>query len=326
MKNYGGKRVLVTGGAGFLGSNLVHKLVELGADVTVVDSLIPDYGGNLFNLSGIEDRIRINIADVRDPFSMEYLVKGQEYFFNLAGQVSHTDSMHNPFTDLEINLRAQLSMLEACRRCNPTIRILFASTRQVYGKPQYLPVDENHPLHPVDVNGINKLAAEQYHLLYHRVYGIPVCVLRMTNVFGPRMRVRDARQTFVGLWIRQIIQGETLKVFGDGTQLRDLNYVDDVVSAMLQAASAQAADGEIYNLGTEPINLMELARLFIEVNRSGKFELVEFPAERKAIDIGSYRADFTRIKDQLGWQPVTPLREAIRLSLEYYRQYLEKYL
>ncbi len=257
---------------------------------------------------------------------MNYLVRDQDYLFNLAGQVSHTDSMQNPYTDLEINVRAQVSILEACRRDNPKIRILFASTRQVYGRPVRLPADENHPLSPVDVNGINKIAAERYHLLYGKLYGIPVCVLRLTNVYGPRMRVKDARQTFTGWWIRQVLEGKTIQIFGDGTQLRDLNYVDDVVDAMLCALTMPQAEGEIFNLGAAPISLGELAKLMVVANGGGAYEFTPFPPERKSIDIGDYYADFTKVRSMLGWQPRVELLTGMRASLEYYREFLSKYL
>src|SRR3954468_20524367 len=212
--------VLITGGLGFIGSMLARRLVDLGAQVTLVDSLIPIYGGNLRNVAGIEDRVKINIADVRDEYSMDYLVQGQDFLFNLAGQTSHLDSMRDPYTDLEINCRAQLSILEACRNYNPAIKIVFASTRQLYGRPDYLPVDEKHFLRPVDVNGINKMAGERYHILYNNVYGIRACALRLTNTYGPRMRIKDARQTFVGVWIRLLTEGRPFEVW-DGDQLRD---------------------------------------------------------------------------------------------------------
>src|SRR5215831_19511278 len=203
------KPILITGGLGFIGSNLTHELVEAGAHVTVVDSLIPEYGGNLFNIDGIQEHVRVNIADVRDPHSMAYLVQEHDYLFNLAGQTSHMDSMSDPDTDLEINCRAQLSILEACRKYNPSIKVVFASTRQLYGKPDYLPVDERHLSRPVDVNGINKMAGEWYHILYNNVYGIRACALRLTNTYGPRMRVKDARQTFLGLWIKALVECES---------------------------------------------------------------------------------------------------------------------
>src|SRR5574340_1202627 len=258
--NFAGARVLITGGLGFIGSTLGRRLADLGADVLLVDSLIPEYGGNLFNIAGYEGKLKVNIADVRDEHSMNYLVQGRDYLFNLAGQNSHLDSMRDPYTALEINCRAQLSILEACRKQNPRVKVVYTSTRQIYGKPDYLPVDERHLLHPTDVNGINKMAGEWYHILYNNVYGIRAVSLRLTNTYGPRMRVKDARQTFLGIWLRRLIDGEAIEIWGDGTQIRDFNYVDDVVDAILLAASAEEANGQIYNLGSdETINLRDLA-------------------------------------------------------------------
>ena len=267
------RRVLITGGLGFIGSNLARRLLGLGARVTLVDSLIPEYGGNLFNIEDIRQSADVNISDVRDPYAMRQHVRGKDLLFNLAGQTSHLDSMREPEADLEINCKAQLSILETCRHENPAIRIIFAGTRQVYGKPDYLPVDEAHPVRPVDVNGINKAAGEMYHLLYCSTHGIPCCVLRLTNTYGPRMRVKDARQTFLGIWLRRIIEQQPIQVFGDGSQRRDFNYVDDVVEAMLLAASSDKAVGKVYNLGgTEVVSLNQLASLMIEVNGGGKQE------------------------------------------------------
>jgi UDP-glucose 4-epimerase len=234
--------VLVTGGLGFIGSNLARRLVQLGAEVLLIDSLVPEYGGNLFNIAGIEDRVTVNISDVRDEHSLRYLVRDRDYLFNLAGQTSHLDSMQDPFTDLEINCRAQLSILEVCRRHNPSVKVVFASTRQIYGRPDYLPVDEQHLLRPVDVNGINKMAGEWYHILYNNVHGVRAAALRLTNTIGPHMRVKDARQTFVGVWIRNLLEDRDIEVWG-GDQLRDFTYVDDAVDALLLAALSGDANG-----------------------------------------------------------------------------------
>ncbi len=319
-------RVLITGGLGFIGSNLAHRLVALGAHVTLVDSLIPTYGGNLRNIHGIEDRVRVNVADVRDEYSMDYLVQQQDYLFNLAGQTSHLDSMIDPYTDLEINCRAQLAILEACRKHNPTIKVVYASTRQIYGKPDFLPVDERHILHPTDVNGINKMAGEWYHIVYNNVYNIRACALRLTNTYGPRMRVKDARQTFLGIWIKRILDEEPLQVFGDGLQIRDFTYVDDCVEALLLAATTEGAYGQIFNLGSdETINLRNLAALLVEVNNSGSYECVPFPPDRKAIDIGDYYGDYRLIQGRLGWRPQVSLREGLRRTLEFYREHRDHY-
>jgi UDP-glucose 4-epimerase len=319
VSSYEGSQVLITGGLGFIGSNLASELIAQGAHVTLADSLIPLYGGNPFNISGIADRATVNVCDVRDPFAMAYLVQGKDYLFNLAGQTSHLDSMNDPKTDLDINTSAQLSILEACRKANPGIKVVFASTRQLYGKPEYLPVDENHPIRPVDVNGINKLAGEWYHLLYNNVYGIRACALRLTNTYGPRMRVKDARQTFLGIWVRLLIEGKPIKVFGDGLQLRDFNYVDDCVAAILRAGASDIANGKVYNLGScEVVGLKALAEMMVELWDGGSYELIEFPPERKAIDIGNYYSNYDLIGRELGWAPEVDLRTGLARTLEYY--------
>ena len=325
-KVFAARRVLITGGAGFIGSNLARRLVRLGATVTLVDSMIPEYGGNLRNLAGIERKVSLNITDVRQADGLPGLVEGQHFLFNLAGQTSHMDSMTDPQTDLDINGCAQLAILEACRLHNPNIRIVFASTRQIYGKPDYLPVDERHPLRPVDVNGINKLAGEEFHLLYSRIHGIRATALRLTNTIGPRMRVKDARQTFVGVWIRQLLEQQPFEVWG-GKQLRDFTFVDDAVEAFLLAASHDAAVGRVFNLGgPPPITLQRLAELLVEINRGGAFVVRAFPNDRKKIDIGDYVADDRLIAKTLGWRPRTDLRTALTRTLAYYRKELRHYL
>ncbi len=324
---FDGQPVLITGGLGFIGSNLARRLATLGARVTVIDSLIPEYGGKLFNLAGFEDRVRINIADVRDQHSMDYLVRGQAFIFNLAGQVSHLDSMRDPYTDLDINCRSQLSILEACRKHNPGVRLIYSGTRQIYGRPQYLPVDERHPIDPVDVNGVNKVAGEWYHIVYQRAYGLRTTSLRLTNTYGPRMRVVDARQTFLGIWVRRLLEGQELLVYGDGQQKRDLTYVDDAVEALLQVAACDATIGEIYNLGgDEVVSLRALAELLVAVNGSGSYRLVPFPPDQKAIDIGDYFGDYRRLRETLGWRPRVSLRAGLEQTLDYYRAHLREYL
>lgn len=321
-----GRNVLITGGLGFIGSNLARRLVELGAGVTLVDSLIPEYGGNRFNIAGLEDRVRVNIADVRDEYGMREWIRGQDYLFNLAGQTSHMDSMQDPLTDLEINARSQIFILEAARRHNPAVRIVFASTRQIYGRPVGLPVDEDHPLRPVDINGVNKLAGEWYHLLYHEVHGIRTSVLRLTNTIGPRMRIKDARQTFLGVWIRLLLEGKPFEVWG-GDQIRDFTYVEDAVEAFLLAAARDEALGRVFNLGgTEAVSLRRLAELLVEVNGGGEFVVREYPADRKKIDIGDFYADDRRIRRTLGWEPHVSLRDALGRTLAYFRENFSHYV
>jgi len=323
---YSDRDVLITGGLGFIGSALAQRLLGLGARVTLVDSLIPEYGGNLFNIAGFGERLRVNISDVRDPYSMRHHMRGKHVLFNLAGQTSHLDSMIEPEADLEINCKAQLSLLETCRRVNPAVRIVFAGTRQIYGKPDYLPVDEAHPIRPVDVNGINKTAGEWYHLLYSANYGIPCTVLRLTNTYGPRMRARDARQTFLGIWLRLLVEGRPIQVFGDGTQRRDFNYVDDVVDAMLAVAVADSAVGQVYNLGSnEVVSLKDLAEVLIAANGGGHYDLVPFPGELQKIDVGDYFGDFRKIEREHGWRPRVDLREGLRRTIEFYREHGRHY-
>jgi UDP-glucose 4-epimerase len=328
---FSGKKVLITGGLGFIGSNLAIRLVELGADVLLVDSLIPDYGGNLFNIEPVKDRVRVNIADVRDVNGMDYLVRGNDYLFNLAGQISHQDSMSDPYTDLEINCRAQLSILEACRHNNPGVKVVYAGTRQVYGAPEYLPVDEKHLLRPVDVNGINKMAGEWYHILYNNVYGIRAVSLRLTNTYGPRLLMKHGRQGFAAWFIRQAMKDQEIQLFGDGLQVRDLNYVDDVVEAMLLAAVYDGANGRIFNLGNSPpVSLLEFVQTLLEVCQEfglgkGSYRLTPFPADKKRIDIGDYYGDYSKIQKTLGWQPMVTLREGLRRTIAFYTKYGDYY-
>jgi len=327
MQSYSNTKILITGGLGFIGSNLARRLVGLGAEVTIIDSLIPEYGGNLSNIDDFRSKVTVNISDVRDPHSIGYLVRNNHYLFNLAGQTSHLDSMTDPETDLDINAGAQLSILEACRKFNSEVKIVFASTRQLYGKPDYLPVDEKHPIRPVDVNGINKLAGEWYHLLYNNVYGIRACALRLTNTYGPGMRVKDARQTFLGIWIRNLLEKKPIKVFGDGLQLRDFNYVDDCVDALLLAGKCDKSNGKVYNLGSdEVVNLKDLAQTMIELGYGGSYDLISFPQERKAIDIGDYYSDFSLIQKELGWSPKCNLSNGLKKTVSFYLKNMKYYL
>ena len=322
-----GKKILITGGMGFIGSNLARRLIELGNEITIVDSLIAEYGGNLRNLHDLRDEIRINLSDIRDEFSMKEIIKDKDYLFNLAGQTSHLDSMENPFVDLDINAKAQLSILEACRKNNPEIRVVFASTRQIYGKPNYLPVDENHPLNPVDVNGVNKIAGEQYHLLYNKVYGIATSVLRLTNTYGPRMRIKDARQTFLGIWIRNLLEGKPIQVFGNGSQRRDYNFVNDVVDAFLIVATSKIAIGKAYNLGApDPLSLDETARLMCEKVDGSSYEHIPFPQNRKAIDVGDFICDYNTFSETFGWKPEVTFDQGIAESIDYFRDEIKYYI
>lgn len=327
LEFYRGRRVMITGGLGFIGSNLARRLVAAGADVLIVDALIPDYGGNLFNIDGIEDMVRINVADVRDETSINFLVQDREIIFNLAGQVSHIDSMRDPYTDLEINCRAQLTMLEACRKYNPGVRVVYAGTRQVYGRPERLPVDERHLVRPADINGVNKAAGEYYHLLYNNVFGVRASSLRLTNVYGPRQLIKHNRQGFIGWFIRLAIEGAEIQVFGDGSQMRDFVYVDDAADAFMRAGASAACDGEVFNVGgAEPISHRDLVSLLVEIAGSGTVRFVEWPPEKKRIDIGSFYSDSSKFQTAVGWKPSVQLREGLRRTIEFYRQHMPRYL
>lgn len=324
---YPGRRVMITGGLGFIGSTLAHQLVGLDARVLIVDSLIPDYGGNLFNIAGIEERVRVEIADVRQADTMNRLVADQEVIFNLAGQVSHLDSMRDPHTDLAINCQGQLSILEACRHHNPRAKVVYAGTRQVYGRPSHLPVTEDHLVRPTDVNGIHKAAGEYYHLVYNDVFGVRACSLRLTNVYGPRQLLKHNRQGFIGWFIRLALEDQDIQIYGDGSQLRDFVFVDDAADAFLRAGASDTANGRVFNVGgLEPISHRALVELLISVAGRGRFRCVEWPAEKKAIDIGDFHADSSLIRQVLGWEPVVRLRSGFERTLEFYRAHMSHYV
>ncbi len=324
---YADRRVLVTGGLGFIGSNLARTLVGLGAQVTIIDALIPDYGGNRFNIDGLEGRLRLEVSDIRDEASVRALVRGQDVIFNLAGQVSHIDSMRDPHTDLEINCRAQLSLLEACRAHNPHVKVVFAGTRQVYGRPASLPVTEDHLVRPTDINGINKAAGEYYHLVYNNAFGVRACSLRLTNVFGPRQLLKHNRQGFIGWFIRLAIEGQEIQIYGDGSQVRDFVFVDDAADAFLRAGASDQANGRVFNVGgPEAVTHRALVERLIAAAGTGRFRFVEWPAEKRAIDIGDFYADSSLIARVLGWRPATGLDDGLQRTLAFYRAHFREYV
>jgi UDP-glucose 4-epimerase len=323
---YRDKRVMITGGIGLIGSALARRLVELGAEVLLVDSMVPEAGGNFANITDIRERVRVNIADIRDLGALRHLLAGQDYLFDLAAQTSHMDSMIAPEHDLAVNCAAQLQLLELCRAVAPAITIVHAGTRQIYGRPRYLPVDEAHPLRPADVNGVNKMAGEAYHLLFHDVYGVDTRSLRLTNVYGPGMRIKDARQNFLGIWLRRVLEGAPFELWG-GEQRRELLYVDDAVEAFLTAALNRDTAGQALNVGgEEPYTLLALAETLIGVNGSGEFARREFPEERKQIDIGDFVTDDGRFRELTGWAPKIGLDDGLGRSLDYYRRHLASYV
>jgi UDP-glucose 4-epimerase len=269
----------------------------------------------------------VNVADVRQQSTLNYLVQKRDVIFNLAGQVSHIDSMRDPYADLEINCRGQLTILEACRHNNRDAKVVFAGTRQVYGHPDSLPVDENHLVRPTDVNGINKAAGEYYHLVYNNVFGVRACSLRLTNVYGPRQLIRHSRQGFIGWFIRLAIEDRTIQIYGDGSQLRDFVYVDDAADAFLRAGADDACNGQVFNVGgAEPISHSALASLLVEVAGSGRVEYVPWPPEKKAIDIGDFYADSSKFTRTTGWRPAVSLRDGLAATVVFYRRHLDRYV
>ena len=318
MKNFRYKKILITGGLGFIGSNLAIKLVNLGASVEIYDALIKNFGGNTFNIEPVKDNLKITIADLRETLKTEKSVKNKDFIFNLAGNLSHIDSMKDPFMDTDINCRAQLCLLEACRKYNPKVKIVFAGTRNQYGKALYMPVDEKHLQEPTDINGINSMAAEKYHLLYSRIYKIPAVSIRMTNTFGPRHQMIHSRQGVLNWFIRLLIDSKQVELFGDGMQLRDVNYIDDVVDALLLAATSRKTVGQVYNLGGNPVTLNDFVKAIIDKLGYGAYKTVRFPKERASIEIGSYVADISKIKEDLGWEPKVHMDVGIKNTIDYY--------
>ena len=327
LEQYRGRPVLVTGGLGFIGSSLARRLVEIGARVSIADALIPDQGGNRFNIAGVESQVTLHVADLRDSETALRIVADQELIFNLAGQVSHIDSMTDPHTDLDINCRSHLTLLEACRTVNPQVKVVYAGTRQIYGRPDRLPVDETHLVRPTDINGINKAAGEYYHLVYNNVYGIRTCSLRLTNIYGPRQLIRHSRQGFIGWFIRLALEGREIQIFGDGSQIRDFVYVDDAVDAFLRAGATPACDGGVFNVGgSEHIAHTDLVDKLIRAAGSGSKTFVPWPEEKRRIDIGSFYTDSTLFQQTAGWQPGVNLEEGLRRTLAYYRSHFAEYV
>ncbi len=327
LSAFSGTRCVVTGGLGFIGSNLARALALAGAEVVVVDALVPQHGGDHRNLQGCDALIAVVLSDIGDAQAVAPVVARAEYVFNVAGQVSHLASMEDPVRDLDLNARSNLAFLETMRKVNPEAVIVHTSTRQVYGRPRYLPVDEEHPTTPVDVNGISKLAAEQAHLIYARTHGLRTCALRLTNVYGPRQRLRGDDSGFLPSFLRRALLDEPITLYGDGLQFRDCLHVDDVVAAMTAAALCPDAAGEVLNLGhPEYPSLRDIAAIIIEAAGSGSLVTVDWPPERKRIDIGSYRGDASKAKRLLDWVPVVNLADGMVDTLSYYRRHLSWYL
>jgi nucleoside-diphosphate-sugar epimerase len=321
MDDYRGKKVLVTGGLGFIGSNLAIRLVEEGASVSIVDSVDPSSGANYFNIDPIKNDVEVVEGDCCDLALMRRLVRERSHVFSLAGHVSHIESMQDPFSDLRMNALGPLTALEACRMENHDARIVYSGTRQAYGRPQALPVTEDQPLKPVDVNGVNKMAGEWFHMVYAHAYGMPAVSLRLVNTYGPRQLVKHALQGFTGWFVRQAIEGAEIQLFGDGQQIRGFNYVDDVVDALMIAGVNNSVCGDYFNLGgIKPVTLETFVQLILRITGRGSYRIVPFPPEKKVIDLGSVYCSWTKFNSATGWQPRVSLEEGLTRMVEYYRR------
>lgn len=326
-RRFAGTNCVVTGGLGFIGSNLSLALSAAGADVTVVDALVPTHGGNRCNLEDAARPIRVVEADIGQDAAVAAAVADADLVFNLAGQVSHTDAMDDPVFDLDMNVRSHLRFLETLRRVSPGCLVVHASTRLVYGRPLFLPVDETHPCAPHDVNGVSKLAGEQLHLVYRRVHSLRACSLRLCNVYGPRQRISDDRQGVLPAFVRQALQGEPITLFGGGAQVRDCLYVDDAVEAFLAASVTPEAEGEVFNIShDDPRPLRGIAEELLDVVGRGRITSVPWPPGHDRIDIGSYYGDSSKANRVLGWRPRVGLREGMARTVAFYREHLPCYL
>jgi UDP-glucose 4-epimerase len=321
-----GKRALITGGLGFIGSNLAIALTKAGAHVTLVDAMIPGYGGNLFNIEPIRDQVTINFCDIRDANVMNYLVRDQDFVFHFAGQMDHVLSLTDPYPDIEINVKGTTVMMEALKHHNPSARVIYSGTRGQYGAAQKLPVPEDAPTHPRGLHEITRLTAEKIVLLYHELHGIRATMLRMTNIYGPRAQMRHARYGVANWFVRLAVDDQTISVFGDGQIKRDFLYIDDCIEAILMCAAKDAAYGEVFNVGVDhPSTFLELAQTLVRIAGTGRWELTPFSAERKAQEPGDFYSDISKIKQIIGWKPKTSLEEGLTQTLTYYRAHKEHY-
>ncbi len=319
------KKALIAGGLGFVGSNLAHKLADLGAEVLIVDSLISGYGGNLFNVDGIKDQVKINFCNICDSHNLAQLLSGQDYIFNLMGTHNKYDGVDNPFYDLELNCRAHLSVLETASKVNPDAKIVFCSNRNQYGKPIQLPVSEEHPQKPIEINGIHQLTIENYYNFYHRVHGLKTTGLRLTSTYGPRHFMRHHKLGVVNWFIKLILDNREVYIFGDGKQIRDINHVDDVTEAMLLVAAHKEAAGKVYNLGGAPVSMENLIKKLIELTGNGGYKIMPYPEQFKILELGDYKADYSKINKELGWSPQISLDEGLRNTIRFYERFKRYY-
>lgn len=326
LKTFEGKRILVTGGAGMIGSTLVRRAALLGAHVTVLDALLPLYGGNLFNIEDVREKITFVEGDIRDADVVAECVRDADYIFNFAAQVSYVLSNVDPFLDLDFNCRGHLTLLDSCRKTGATQRIIFSSSRFVYGAPEYSPVDENHPLNCQSIYGIHKIAAEKYHQFFHRSYNQPTLSLRFTNPYGPRQQMKHNQYGIVNWFIRQALDGEALTIYGDGAQQRDYIFVEDIVEACLLIALAGKFEGEVYNVGSgHGVGFREMTECIVAAVPETRILSVDWPPNRTLVETGDFIADCKKLRTLTGWSPHVSLEEGIRATVDYYRKNRSRY-
>jgi UDP-glucose 4-epimerase len=325
-KDFANKNVLITGGLGFIGSNLAVRLANLGAKVTVLDAMIPDYGGNEFNIYPVRDQVKVNYCDIRDESAVNYLVRNQDFIFHLAGQVCHIMSLSNPFPDIEMNITGTAIVMEACRKYNKDAIVVYTGTRGQYGESVSLPVNEEAATNPKGIYEISNLTAEKIIKVYNDVHGIRSVLLRLTNIYGPRSQMLHSRFGVCNWFVRLAVDDQTIQVYGDGSILRDFVYVDDCVDAILRTSVTPECYGEIFNVGSDiPVSFRELVSTIIDVSKSGRWEFAEFSAERKALEPGDFYSDITKINKYVGWRPQTSLADGLKQTVDYYRKHKEQY-
>ena len=317
-KYYSDKTIIVTGGLGFIGSNLTNHLVQLGCSVIVIDALFPTHGGNIYNIKDVKNKVEVHNMDIGKDNNLKPILENADCIFNLAGQTSHIDGLNDPFLDHHVNTYSHINFLEECRKYNSNVKIVYTGTRQVYGVPKYLPVDEKHPVQPVDINGINKLSGELYHILYHKIHDMNIVSLRLTNTYGPKMMMKKNKGGFISIFVRKIIDKENITIYGDGEQLRDFNYVDDVCEALILSGYKNNIYGHIFNLGGEPVSLLDFTKLLINTRGFGTYSFKPFPKYNKRIDIGDYYADIKKSEKYLGWKPRTTLALGLKRTVKFY--------
>ena len=322
-----GKNILITGGLGFIGSTIAQKTVELGANVTVYDALMPQYGGNVANIEEIAKKIEVIKGDVRDFEALKEHVKNKDVIFHCAAQVSHVQSLSDPYLDIDINCRGTINLLEASRKFNDEVRIVYSGTRSQIGKMVYSPVDEAHPEFPADIYSANKSAAEKYCLIYYNTYGIRTSSLRISNVYGPRGQIKERGYGIVNYLIRMAILNEVITVYEPGTQTRDCIYADDVADAMIMASQNDKTDGEVFFVGSgKTVSFIDLVKLIIKLTGNGSWIFTPWPSQRKAIEVGDVSLSIKKISSLLDWTPNTALEDGLRKTIDFYKRNIKSYL